>query len=415
MHIVLRNLAAALITMAAIQAQEPLNPVPPIQSIPDQGQPLGGSVSVKSVTEAPTAYGPMPRGPQILEPRIRNITRLHNSMPQALIGVGIVTGLQNTGSSDRGTRQALLNLIRREGLNLTLNDVIGGSTSLVSVTCTLPPFAKVGQQLDCKVEVLGDASSLRGGQLLRTTLRAVNGDVYAIAQGAVITGGVSAQGNNSRVTQNITTTGWANNAAQVVKDLESSFFSESGDLELELLNPTPLNAASVAQGIRRILTEPDITVTPVDSALVRIQLPDNQRTNEHAIDILNRIGEARVQVENPAKVVIDQASGTVIVGEGVLISPCVVGVSDVTIAVIEDEAVSQPNPFGKGDTTRVGRTRIEVNTDNKDLKAVGGGAAATVADLLQNLKTLGLTPPHLVAVFQALENAGYLHAELEVR
>ena len=128
---------------------------------------------------------------------------------------------------------------------------------------------------------------------------------------------------------------------------------------------------------------------------------------------LNLIGDVRVAVENPTKVLIDQVSGTVLAGEGVLISPCVVGLSELTISVSEAPIASQPNAFGQGTTERLGRTSLEVQTNNTDLKKVGGGA--TVADLLTNLKVLGLTPAQLVSVFQALDQGGFLHATLEVR
>ena len=154
-------------------------------------------------------------------------------------------------------------------------------------------------------------------------------------------------------------------------------------------------------------------VSAVDSALVRVELPDADRTTENALNILALVGDVRVTVENPTKVMIDQTSGTVLAGEGVLISPCVVGVSDLTIAVVEEDYISQPNPLAQGNTERVGRTRIQATTSSSDLKNVGGGA--TVSDLLQNLKALGLSPTQLVSVFQALDQGGFLHATLEVR
>ena len=147
---------------------------------------------------------------------------------------------------------------------------------------------------------------------------------------------------------------------------------------------------------------------------LRIELPAKDRTNTNAIRILNLIGDVRVTVENPAKVLIDQVSGTVLAGEGVLISPCVVGISDLTIAIVEEDFISQPNPLSDGTTERIGRTTIETQENSTDLQQVGGGGA-TVSDLLQNLKTLGMTPAQLVSVFQALDQGGFLHATLEVR
>ncbi len=374
-----------------------------------------------AVTTPPAIPAPAPASapaaafaPVILEPEIRAVTRLHNSMSQPLVGIGIITGLAGTGASDRSSRQALLNLVRREGLNITIADVIAGGTALVSVTATLPPFAKVGQPIDVKAEVLGDATSLRGGQLMRCELRAVDGTVYVIAQGALLVNGFAATGQNASVQRNHPTTGWVTNGGQVVKDLESSFFSASGHLELQVLNPSTHNAQAIANGIRTALDGTVDTVYPVDPTLVRIELEPDERTPQNAMRLLGLLSGVRVRVENPARIMVDQATGTVLAGQGVMISPCVVAVSDLTIAVVNEEEVSQPiAPFSQGTSERVGRTRIDVTGSSSDPKPFSAGAS--VGDLLQNLRSLGLTPSQLVAVFQALEMGGYLHAELEIR
>lgn len=433
LHLAVLGLAVAIGTPNGAVAQQPTPaptptpaPEPPPPPLPD---PVGtpppatdpaakpaGPAEVPAFPAAPLPEAPVRQngiGETVLSPRIRNVTRLHNSMPHQLIGIGIVTGLANTGSSDRGTRQAILNVVRQLGLNLTIADVVGGTTALVSLTCSLPPFAKQGQAIDVKVEVLSDAVSLRGGELLRAELRGVDGLNYVVAQGALVVAGYTAAGTSASVQKNTNTTAWLPNGGLVVREEATSFFSESGALELQVLNPSPYNAASIASGVAAALAGSAAVVTAADPALVRIELPDEERTNENALRILNLVGNVRVQVENPAKVMIDQASGTVLAGEGVLISPCVVGLSDLTIAIVEEEQVVQPNPLAAGTTERVGRTRVEVQSNSTELKKVGGGA--TVADLLQNLKTLGLTPSQLVSVFQALDQGGFLHATLEVR
>ena len=335
-------------------------------------------------------------------------------MPHMLTGVGLVTGLALTGSSDRGTRQALLNYIKQHDLNLTINDVINGSTALVALTCELPPFAKIGQTLDVKVEVVGDATSLRGGELMLAELKGVDGRGYVAVQGPVVVAGFSAEGQNGSVMKNPPASGHVLNRARVIREEQSSFFSESGALELQLLNPTPFNSSSVAAGISAALAGMQISVAAVDPSLVRLELPDENRTSEYAMLVLGLIGNVRVAVENPTKVTIDQVSGTVLAGEGVLISPCVVGLSELTISIVEEDFVSQPNALAQGQTERVGRTRGETDETSTELQPIGGGGA-TVSDLLQNLKALGLTPAQLVSVFTALDQGGFLHATLEVR
>ena len=390
-------------------AQQPPPAVNPPAVSPDPAAPAPTApatpAAVPAVREAD--------GETVLSPRIRSVTRLHNSMPHQLVGVGLVTGLAKTGSSDRGTRQAILNLVRQLGLNLTIADVVGGSTALVSLTCSLPPFARVGQQLDVKVQVIGDAESLRGGELIRTELKGVDGQTYVSAQGALVVSGISATGSNASAQKNTIASAWLDNGGLVIREENTSFFSESGALELQVLNPTPFNASSIAAGARTALDGTSAFVSAVDQGLIRIELPDADRTNENALRILNLVGNVRVPVENPVKVLVDQTTGTVLAGEGVLISPCIVGVTDFTIAIVDEEDVSQPNPLGQGTTERVGRTRVEIQQTNSPLNKLGGGA--TVADLLQNLRSLDIKPDQLVRVFQALDQGGFLHATLEVR
>ncbi|MCR9244289.1 MAG: flagellar basal body P-ring protein FlgI [bacterium] len=407
MRLTLSKLLTTAILATAAHAQNP-QPGALAPANPQQPNPVAGP----TVTPIqPVVLNGL--GETVLSPRIRNITQVHNSMPHKLVGIGIVAGLAKTGSSDRGTRQAILNVARQLGLNLTIADVVGGTTTIVTLTCDLPPFAKEGQPLDVKCEVMTDAESLRGGELLRAELRGVDGKTYVVASGPVLVSGYVAGGANAQIKKNPAATGWVQNGGLVIREEPSSFYSESGALELRLLNPSPFNAASVADGIKTALTGSPAKVSPVDSALVRIELPEADRTSENAIKILNYIGDVRVPVVNPAKVTIDQTSGTVLAGEGVLISPCVVGLSELTISIVEDEAVSQPNPLSQGETARLGATRVEVSEQNKALKKVGGGA--TVADLLQNLEKIGLTPAQLVSVFQALDQGGFLHARMEVR
>ncbi|MFK7738706.1 MAG: flagellar basal body P-ring protein FlgI [Planctomycetota bacterium] len=353
-------------------------------------------------------------GQTVLSPRIRNITKLANSMPHYLSGIGLVTGLAQTGSSDRATRQAIVNYIQRLGLNTPITDITSGTTALVSLSCELPPFAKEGMALDVRVKVMTDATSLRGGTLETAELQGVDGQVYVVAAGKLTVAGFSASGQNASVQKNPNANANLLNGGLVVREENTSFYSESGALELTLLNPSPYNSLSIANGINTALAGVAAKVESVDPAMVRILLPASQRTNENAQRLLGMIGNVRVPVQNPAKVVVNQVSGTVLAGEGVLISPCVVGISELTIAIVEEDFISQPLPFANGQTSPVGRTRVEAETNSTDLQPIGGGGA-TVSDLLQNLKTLGLTPAQLVSVFEALDQGGFLHADLEVQ
>lgn len=372
------------------------------------------------VTALPQAIAFNSVGETVLSPRIKQVTKLHNTMPHKLTGVGIVTGLKN-GSTDRGTRLAMLNMIRRMGLNDMIQDVIGGSTTLVMVSCDLPPFAKQGTTIDLDVASITDAGSLREGILQRCELFGVDGQLYVVASGKLSTSGLIAGKdrasfgeNEASVTKNATSvTATLMNQALVVRDNPSSYFSESGAIELRLTNPSPFNAMSVCSGIQRALDGTAAKVMVVDMSLVRIELPEEQRTESNANELVAFVGDVRVAVENPAKVTIDQSSGVVLAGEGILISPCVVGLSEITIAVTTDQYVSQPNPWAMGTTEVIDRTTVDMNEQSTDLKSISGGA--TVSELLSNLKMLGLTPSQLVSVFVALDKGGFLHADLEVR
>lgn len=430
----MKRLALLLLPFAALVAQKPpaapAKPAPTTAQAPGTAAPVAPKVSVSPLPsqgapiDAPTGpvlQSPPPiaqnsQGETVLSPRIRNITKLHNTMPHQLVGVGIVTGLSK-GSSDRGTRQAIINIIRQNGLNLSIADVIGGSTTLVTLTASLPPFAKQGQAIDVKCEVITDSLSLLGGELLRAELKGVDGQTYVVAQGPVNVSGYAVAGTNAQQTKNTSTTGWVSNGGLCVREEPCSFYSESGALEMQLLNPSAFNAASVAAGIKATLDGTQAIVTAVDTTLVRIELPEDERTEENALRIINLVGNTRVTVENPAKVMIDQSSGMILAGEGVLISPCVVGISDLTITVSNDDEISQPNAFATGETQRVTRSRIQVQNTNSPLTKLGGpsGGDGSVSDLLGNLKSLGLTPGQLVTVFQALDQGGFLHGTLEVR
>ena len=414
-HISIRlAVAAALTALSVAQA--------PNGQQPNAGQQPTGAAAAPAPAATATPLATDPRRPvrldgigqTVLSPRIRSITKVSNLMPYKLTGVGLVTGLPGTGASDRGTRQAILNFIRQHGLNLTIGDVTGGSTALVSLSCEMLPFSKEGTQVDVKCQILSDATSLRGGVLQLSALKGVDNQTYVVASGPLTTAGFTAQGQNAQLTKNPTAVADLMNGGRVIKELHNTYFTESGALELRLLNPSAFNAASVAKGVETALDGMDVKVSAVDAAMVRIDVPLELRINENALRILGLIGNVRVAIENPTKVTIDQTSGIVLAGEGVLISPCVVGLSELTIAIVEEDFVSQPNAFAQGTSERVGRTRVEAQTNSTELQPIGGGGA-TVADLLQNLKTLGMTPAQLVQVFVALDKGGFLHADLEVQ
>jgi flagellar P-ring protein precursor FlgI len=284
---------------------------------------------------------------------------------------------------------------------------------MVNVTAQLPAFAKAGMQLDLRVATIGDASSLYGGTLMTTILRGVDGVAYATGDGPLAVSGfaVGKQGG-TRVQRNNPTVGRVARGGTVVRDLKSNFLSERGDLELGLLNPNLATAQAIAVAVNGALQAEGIRAGVVDENLVRIELPERRKDEAEAIRVLNRIRDLQVRVENPATVIIDEAAGIVLAGEGVRISPCVVALSDLTISVVSEDEVVQPDtPFTRGETATVNRTRIDVQTGGAPVRALGQGGA-TVAELLANLKALELSPRQLIEVFDFLAAGGYLQAKL---
>lgn len=362
----------------------------------------------------PAAVAPAPEpAVQPIVVRLQQVTRLHNSQPNALEGVGLVVGLNGTGAGDVVSRTALQNFVRSHGLNIRESDLVSGAAALVHVTAELPAFAHEGMTLDVTVSSLGDATSLFGGNLIQTELRAIDGKVYALASGPLIVGGFSAAGKTAKVTRNHTTVGHISSGGRVVQELKSSFLSPAGHLELQLVNPNERTAVNIARAVESVVVALGCKAAAVDRGLVRIELPRRLQSEAGAIDVLTRIADVPVQVHNPATVVINEASGLVLAGEGVMISPCTITMEDLTISVAQDDEVVQPYPgFNRGETAIVPRTQIDVTTSRTDLKPVRGGA--TVAELLENLKALELTPRQLVIVFQKLAENGYLQAELKV-
>lgn len=350
---------------------------------------------------------------------IRSLTRLHGAMDNTISGIGIVTGLNKTGSGDRSTRQATANFIKRHGLKVSDSDLTSGAVALVSVSANLPPFSHIGRTLTVSVKSLGDAISLEGGFLEPVELSYFDGPnsiVYATASGTVSTGGFAAGGKTSSVSRNNPTSGIVARGATVVRALSPELLSEAGDLQLNLLSPSLRTAHNIAAGIDRVLGDGNIAAFVQDEALVRIVLPEQKRGRQQVLRALALIRDIEVKVEHPSKVVIHQNTGTIIAGAGVQISPCVIAMSDLTISVVSEEEVIQPPPGinNPGTTERVDRSVVEVATNDTDPVAFAGGGA-TVEQLAQNLQSLRLTPRHLIEVFKHLDSGGYLHAPLEVR
>lgn len=403
MHRFYQATSTALLLASALGAQIPGVQDPSVQD--------RGVTTPAAAVEAPASV----RNGVMITARIGAVTELHNTMSQTLTGVGLVTGLNGTGSSELATRASLASFIRRHNINVSQSDLTSGSVAMVMVTGELQPFSVEGSRFSVKASITGDSVSLYGGTLVFCELMALDGKVYATASGPVAAGGVAASGDNQSVSRNHPTTGWVADGAQVVRELPWSYFSEAGHLELRLKNPTAHNALSVASGCRTAIEGLGLSVGVANNSIVQIRVPAERRTPEYAMQILARIREVEVPIEHPTRIIIDAGAGIVVAGGGVRISPCAVSLGEMTISVTNDQEISQPFPgFNNGTTERVSRSRVEILESGTEPTQIGG-QGATVEDLLKNLRDLSLTPQQMVNLFQTLHTSGYLHADLVVR
>lgn len=350
------------------------------------------------------------------EVRIKDITDVEGVRTNQLVGMGLVTGLNGSGGKSPVTRRFAINFIQRFGMRFEpeLRARLDIDTtqktdnlSVVTVTADLPSFAKKGSRLDVLVSTFDDASSLMGGQLIMTPLFGADGEVYAVASGPVSIGGFSFQGSAASVQKNHPTTGRIPGGATIEAETCTPI-GVGGTVRLLLKSPDFETARRIASAINQEV--PD-SAAALDAASVVILLPPEYQP--HPTEFLGLIGNLRVVPDIPARVVINERTGTVIIGENVKISSVLITHANLTISTTEAPLVSQPAPFSGGETTTVDRTQIDVFEEKAPVSFVP--QTATVGDLAQALNALGVAPRDLSSIFQQLKESGALHAEIEFR
>jgi flagellar P-ring protein FlgI len=343
--------------------------------------------------------------------RIKDIADVEGVRSNQLIGYGLVVGLNGTGDKlDNAvfTRESLIGMLERLGVNTRDQEAKLQTKDLaaVMVTAELPAFTHNGTHIDVTVSALGDATNLTGGTLLVTPLLAADGDVYAVAQGAIATGAISARGSASSVTRGVPTAGRISNGGMVEKEVAFRLDKGGNALRLGLRNPDLTTARRIAAEINRV-------VGPISKAIdPRTVLLDIG--NRDPIDVLGRIENLRIQPDNPAIVIIDEASGTIVMGDAVRISTVAIAQGNLTIRVTETPQVSQPGALSNGTTTTVPRTQIQVD-DQHDRKLGILDTGVTLRELVASLNALGVGPRDLISILQSIKAAGALQADLEVR
>ena len=345
--------------------------------------------------------------------RVKDITDLQGARNNQLYGLGLVVGLQGTGSKSLFTQQVAVDVLQKlyVGSKITAetqtdNVFKSENISVVMVTTEIGPFARCGSRIDITVSVYDDAKSLQGGTLLLTPLRGVDGEVYAVAQGAVSIGGFAASGAAASVQKNHPTVGRIPSGAIVEHEARGEILC-NGQLRLLLKEPDYATAQAIANVIGEKFPG---TAATLDAGTVQVRVPP-----EYVNDVVlfvSGIGALEVTPDVPARVVISERTGAVVAGSQVKISTVAIAQGNLVISTTEEPEVSQPAQFSKGRTTVVPRTNVGVKEQAGTLKVVP--QTVTVTELARALNALGATPRDLILIFQLLKQAGALHAELVI-
>jgi Flagellar basal-body P-ring protein len=342
--------------------------------------------------------------------RIKDIVDFEGIRENQLVGYGLVVGLNGTGdglNNSPFTRQSLQSMLERLGVNTAGENVRTANVAAVMVTANLPPFGTQGSRIDVSVAALGDARSLQGGTLLVTPLLGADGEVYAIAQGPVIINGFRAEGDAATIISGVPTTGRISNGALIEREIDFHLGSLRS-LRLALRNPDLTTARRIALSINDFIGVP--TATPEDPATVRVTLPAG--FNGNIVDLLTDIEQLMVETDQPAKIVIDENSGIIVMGRDVRVSTVAVAQSNLTVTIAENPEVVQPAPFSFGETAVEPNTDLDVIETSSNLTLVN--ESVTLQELVDGLNALGITPRDLIAILQAIKATGALQAEIEV-
>lgn len=342
--------------------------------------------------------------------RIKDLVEFDGVRGNDLVGYGLVVGLDGTGDGLRNapfTEEMMANLLERLGVNVTGEEMRPRNVAAVFVTASLPPFARAGSKIDVTVSAIGDADSLLGGTLVMTPLNGADGQIYAVAQGAVIAGGVTAAGTAASVTQGVPTAGTIPAGARVEREVDFDF-SNLSVLRLALRTPDFTTAARIEEVINGALGRGVAAME--DAGTVTLNLGDGRLGSP--AHVVARIESLPVEPETRARVVVDQRSGTIVMGADVRISAVAVAQGNLTLTVEEAPMVVQPNPFASGETMVVPRTKAGIDQSGTGLAELP--SSTSLSDVVAGLNALGVTPHDMIDILKSINAAGALHAEFIV-
>lgn len=341
-------------------------------------------------------------------PRIKDVVDVENVRPNQLIGYGLVVGLAGTGDKTRNvpfTEESMQAMLERMGVNVRSAQMKTQNVAAVSVTAAMPPFSRAGSQIDVTVSALGDATSLQGGTLLVTALKGMDGQIYAVAQGPVAVSGFKAQGAGANISRGVSTSARIASGAIIEREVPYALKSATS-LKLALRNPDFTTAQRITKTINAAYPG---SAEMLDLATVRLSASDGAALVERIAQVEN----LNVEVDIPARVIVNEAAGTVVMTADVRVSPVAIAQGGLTISVSENPIASQPGPLSTGQTQVLPRTQVAVDD--------GGGASLAMVEgeslktLVTSLNRLGVSPRDLITILQALRSAGALQAEIEVQ
>lgn len=352
----------------------------------------------------------LPLGAAGVAVRVKDISKIDGVRNNQLMGYGIVVGLAGTGDTNKATFtfQSIVNMLKNFGITVSAGDMKLKNVAAVMVTAQLPPFAKSGDTLDVTVSSLGDAKTLQGGTLLFTPLKAADGQTYAVAQGPLSIGGFSAGKQNNSVQKNHQTVARVPNGATVEQEVATTF-AENNYVTWSLNQSDFTTANRMAKQINARFNHPGLAQA-VDGATVRVALPPFYRDNP--VGFISIVENVELVTDEAAKIVINERTGTVVMGGEVKVSPIAISHGSIQVKIDQAQSVSQPKPFSRGKTTTTNSTNVQVEEEKASNVLLPAGA--NVRDLVEALNTIGATPQDIIAIIQAIKEAGALKADLEI-
>jgi flagellar P-ring protein precursor FlgI len=342
--------------------------------------------------------------------RLKDISSLEGVRGNQLIGYGLVVGLDGTGdgTTTKFTVQSLINMMERLGIHALPDQVKVKNVAAVMVTADLPPFARVGNKMDVLVSSIGDSTSLQGGTLLLTALKGVDNNIYALAQGPLLVGGFSSSGAaGGGVQKNHPTVARIPGGASVEREVLFRF-AMMKDLVVSLNDPDFTTAMRVTNAINVKLGQR--LASPLDAGTIKIHVPDEMRRN--MVGLMASLEQINIEPDSTAKVILDERTGTVVMGQDVRISSVAIAHGNLSVTIKENSQVSQPAPFSQGQTVVTPQTSVKVKEDQKKLIMMPSGT--NLGEVVKALNAIGVSPRDLIAIFQAIKAAGALQADLEI-